>query len=422
MDATQGGGGRIVAQDTSRCLGRRALAEALVASRARTLALFDAAVRALGPALVVPVRAELNPPLWELGHVGWFADWWIARNPHRALGLAADPDVSRRPARQAARGVDAEALYHSSRVAHNVRWQLPLPDAAQTRADLERSLTDTLAWLEAADETDAGLYFFRLALYHEDMHAEAAVYMAQTVGYDPADAQTSAALYRPVSLPRRVDGSGAAELAVPPGTCDLAWHGPGFAFDNECGTQRVPVAPGRIDAAPVTWARYLPFVEAGGYDDARWWTAEGWRWRCATSARAPRYVRVDTAGWQQQRWGRWTPLEPQAPVCHVTFHEARAWCAWAGRRLPTEAEWLAVSGQPGFDWGQVWEWTASPFAPFDGFQPHPYRDYSAPWFDGRPVLKGACAATAASMVHPRYRNFFTAERNDVFAGFRSFAA
>ncbi len=408
-------GSRIVEQDASRRLGRAALADALVVCRARTLALFAAAERALGPTLAVPYRTELNPPLWELGHVGWFADWWIARNPQRDRGPDADPDAPRSPARQAARGVDAEALYHSSLVPHVRRWHLPLPDARQTCADLQASLTDTLALLDCAAETDAGLYFFRLALFHEDMHAEAAVYMAQTLDYDPDDPQTSAGLDQPTGL------SGGAEIPVPAGPCDLAWQGPGFAFDNECGAQRVTVAAGRIDAAPVTWARFMPFVSDGGYDDPRWWTPAGWRWRSDTAARAPRTLRLDASGWQQRRWGRWVPLEPEAPVCHVTLYEAQAWCAWAGRRLPNEAEWVAASSVPGFAWGQVWEWTASPFAPFDGFVPHPYRDYSAPWFDGRPVLKGASAATSTRLANRRYRNFFTAERSDVFAGFRSMA-
>jgi EgtB-related family protein len=90
--------------------------------------------------------------------------------------------------------------------------------------------------------------------------------------------------------------------------------------------------------------------------------------------------------------------------------------------LPTEFEWecAALSG-PGFSWGHVWEWTASPFIPFPGFVPHPYRDYSKPWFDTRRVLKGACAATSAALAHPRYRNFFEPQRSDIFAGFRSCA-
>ena len=137
----------------------------------------------------------------------------------------------------------------------------------------------------------------------------------------------------------------------------------------------------------------------------------------------PRYLRRGGDGWQMRRDGAWQPLAFDAPACHLTWPEADAWCRWAGRRLPDEAEWEAAAlTLPSFAWGHVWEWTASRFLPFDGFIAHPYRDYSAPWFGERYVLRGASGATSPRMAHPRYRNFFTPERNDIHAGFRSCAA
>ncbi len=407
----------IVDETAARRLDRDGLAVALQDSRRRTLALLSAYERALGPNLQVPCTGELNPPLWEIGHIGWFADWWIGRNPQRHLGTAADPDIPRAPARQARRGQDADACYNSSTVPHNRRWHLPLPDLATTRADLADSLRDTLNRLADAPDTDPGLYFFRLVLFHEDMHAEAAVYMAQTLGFDPGEAASP----NGATPQEQTDLAEPTPLQVPATAWTLGHPGPGFAFDNECGRQPIAVLAFEIDAAPVTWASFLPFVESGGYAQRRCWSDAGWAWRVATGAQAPRHLRRAPHGWEQQMFGRWQPLDASAPASHLTAFEAQAWCAWAGRRLPTEAEWEVAAHQPGFAWGRVWEWTASPFAPFPGFTAHPYRDYSQPWFDGRPVLKGASTATHPRLRHRRYRNYFPPERNDILAGFRSVA-
>ena len=202
----------------------------------------------------------------------------------------------------------------------------------------------------------------------------------------------------------------------------LGRSGPGFAFDNELGAHAVSVGAFEIDARPVTWAQFLPFVEGGSYVQRQFWSTAGSIWRLSQERQAPRYLRQTPQGWEQQVFGRWQPLDPVAPASHLTAFEAQAWCAWAGRRLPTEAEWEVAAQDPAFEWGAVWEWTASAFAPFPGFVAHPYVDYSRPWFDGRPVLKGASLATAPRMRHPQYRNYFTPERNDVVAGFRSVGA
>lgn len=369
--------------------GREALAAALLDSRARTLALLDAYAAALGEALPIPYSTQLNPPRWEAGHVAWFQDWWLARNRQRDQGLACDPDHVRPVGRLAG----ADALYDSSRVAHPRRWHLPLPDLAATRAYLAASLDDSLALLAEAPDTDTGLYFHRLALFHEDMHGEAGVYMAQALDLPLPDALRP----HPARLPDPVP------LTLPGQRWTLGWTGPGFAFDNELGAHAVELPGFEIDSQPVSWRRYLAFVEA-------------------TEAAPPRYLRRGPAGWEARRFGTWTALDLDTAACHLTWHEAEAWCRWAGRRLPSEAEWeCAALSRAEFAWGEVWEWTASRFAPYPGFTPHPYRDYSAPWFGDRYVLRGASRATAPRMAHPRYRNYFTPERNDLHAGFRSCA-
>jgi len=401
-------------RDELRVAGKKRLGQALQDARLRTLRLVDHYEAALGPGLTVPLEPTLNPPRWEFGHVAWFTDWWLIRNPDRALGLNANPDATRFAARQAHRGINADALYDSSAIAHDQRWALDLPSVAETRADLTDSLTDILACLELANDDDQGLYFFRLALFHEDMHAEAAAYMAQSLGFDPGyDFDEVEKAVRIV----------AAELAISASEVQLGHAGPGFCFDNELGLARIRTPQFKIDAGALSWGRYLPFIEAGGYADARWWDESGWRWRCTGNHAAPRYLRGGGGTpWEMLHFGRWQPLDPSATAVHLSAFEAQAWCRWAGRRLPTEAEWvLAAQSSADFAWGQVWEWTSSEFRPFPGFTPHPYRDYSQPWFDGRPVLKGACSATRSRMRDVQYRNFSTPDRSDIFAGFRSVA-
>lgn len=397
------------------------LIAALQAARQRTLDLLAAYEQALGTALRVPFSPQLNPPLWEVGHVGWFQDYWIARNRQRALGSCADPDDPRLPGRLPG----ADALYNSSVVAQPARWQLPLPDLAATRSHLEEGLAETLALLAQTGATPADLYFFRLVLFHEQMHAEAATYMAQALDVPlPGTQQGALPQGSPSVLPAAATcPPEAATLRLRGGKWALGYARPGFAFDNELPAHDVALPAFEIDVAAVTWERYLPFIAANGYRDARCWSAAGRRWCEAGNLAAPRYLRQIDGGWQQCRFGQWQPLPLAAPAAHLSYFEADAWCRWAGRRLPSETEWeyaaLAAPPANGFAWGEVWEWTASRFLPFSGFRAHPYRDYSAPWFDSRYVLRGASRATAPEMVHPRYRNFFTPERNDIYSGFRS---
>jgi EgtB-related family protein len=237
-------------------------------------------------------------------------------------------------------------------------------------------------------------------LQHEDMHNEASVYMAQALG-----------LALPEGLCRRAQALGHAHGAVvgadggsficlPAQVHTLGHTGPGFAFDNECTAHPVALQAFDIDAKAVSWERYLPFVQATGHA-------------------LPAHVRCERGSWQVQKFGQWQALDFQAPAVHLNAHDAQAWCQWAGRRLPTEAQWACAAQHPGFVWGQVWEWTASDFEPYPGFEAHPYRDYSAPWWRGHRVLRGASTATSEHVVDVRYRNFFLPERRDILAGFRS---
>ena len=320
-----------------------------------------------GERLLGPKLAIVNPPLWEIGHAGWFQEHWCLREGR--LGEKILPNADR--------------LYDSSNVPHDTRWDLPLPSLAATRQYLANVLELTLERLAREPENERLRYFVRLCTLHEDMHAEALHYTHQTLGY-------------PDPYPTELNSGSGPDLDFAGGT-----FRPGaekdeerFVFDNEKWAHDVHVAPFSIASRPVTNAQYLEYVKAGG--------------------NAPRYWRENR---EERRFDRWMPLDSEAPVRHVSWSEAQDYCRWAGCRLPTEAEWQIASAR--MQWGEVWEWTSSTFAPFPGFSADPYADYSQPWFHTHKVLKGASFATPRRVAHPAFRNFYVPERADIFAGFRT---
>ena len=357
----------------------------------------DARRRTLGLAgslrddeLVVPCLAIVNPPLWELGHVAWFQEKWVLCHA----------------ARQAALRDDADALYDSAAIPHDTRWNLPLPDRAETLAYL-RDVEQRVLALVAQGAADR--YFVQLSVFHEDMHFEAMAFARQTLG--------RAAPPLSISSPDGV-APVAEDAQLAGGTFSLgARPDAPFVFDNEKWAHLVRLDPFAIARAPVSQARFAEFVEDGGYRRRGLWTDDGWRWRVAAGADRPAYWDRRGGGWHRREFDRWIALEPQRPMTHVCWFEAGAWCRWAGRRLPTEAEWETAADA--FAWGDVWEWTASDFLPYPGFAPDPYREYSQPWFGSHKVLRGGSFATPRRLLSKTFRNFYTPDRRDPWAGFRT---
>ena len=393
--------------------------------------------------LLVPQIPTVNPPLWEIGHVAWFQERWLLR---RADGR---PPLLR----------DADALYDSAAVAHGTRWGLPLPPRAETLRYLARVEEQVLERLAGRPDPEEA-YFTLLSVFHEDMHGEAFTYTRQALGYPVPRLSGCDA-----GAPGEPDGPWGGDAPVAGGPFPLgAEPGGPFVFDNEKWAHAVALRPFAVARSPVTQSEFAAFVEDAGYRRRELWSDAGWAWREGAAADRPVYWRREAGAWQRRDFDRWVPLEPHRPVVHVNWYEADAYCRWAGRRLPTEAEWEAAAsltedGGPKrrFPWGQdpptagranldaktlgcvgvaayaagdsaagcrqmtgnVWEWTADDFLPYPGFTPDPYKEYSAPWFGDHKVLRGGCWATRGRLLRNTWRNFYRPDRRDIFAGFRT---
>ena len=382
------------------------LAEALQDARHYTLALFDCFLAAgLGVPANVPLLPIVNPPLWELGHVAWFAEWFVLREAQ-----SSDPASALRPC-LLTKGDD---WFDSNTVPHRTRWLLDLPTVGALKTYCYEVLDRVLDRLDRVQDEETELTPYRLVLAHEDMHGEAFAYTLQTLGVEAPDAISR---YATPSWSQGVIG-------FPGGTLQMgSAPNAGFVFDNEKWAHAIYVPPCSIDATLVSNAEFGEFIADGGYQRPEFWTAAGMAWLLQQERSAPRYWRRDGRQWCVERFGRVVVLPANEPVRHVSLFEAQAYCAWIGRRLPTESEWefAALSGHAAFRWGDLWEWTGTPFEPYPGFSPDAYREYSAPWFVTHQVLRGASFATQARMRSPKYRNFYLPQRDDMFAGFRTCA-
>ncbi len=370
-------------------MARAALADALTQLRSHTR---DFVLGLPESALLPPLHRGINPPLWECAHVGWFAEWWCVRDAYNTPDGETKADL---PSLWRA----ADAMLNSNTMAHDDRWNLALLTRESTVKYLDDTLNAVLSTLAAQPDTEDALYPYRLSLFHEAMHLEALAWCAQTLGgARPAWVAPLRGMHEP------------GEVSVPAGEYRCGHAGAGFSFDNERDGFPVEIAAFNIDHTPVSNTQFAQFVESGEY-------------QARTGLPHPCYWRRTAGEWQIRSFDRWQPLDPRAPVIHVSALEAEAYCHWAGRRLPSEAEWEGAAQTGAIYWGDsVWEWTATPFAPYAGFCADRYREYSAPWFDGRHrVLRGGSHATLALMHHSAYRNYFLPERSDVFAGFRTCA-
>lgn len=356
----------------------------------------------------------LSPLIWDLGHIGNFEELWLVRR----IG-----------GREPLRG-DLGDLYDAIEQPRKVRGELPILRAGEVRPYMEQVRERTLevldeVELDPGDPLLARGFIYEMLLAHEHQHNETMLQLLQMVeSYEPVEVDPAPAA-EPV-------GDGPEMVALEAGSYEIGAGPPerGFAYDNERPRQRVPVAAFEIDRAPVSNAAYIEFMERTGAEPPMYWERDG------------------EGGWVRTAMGRTEPVDPAHPVIHVSWTEAATFARWAGKRLPSEAEWEAAAAGASVEranldqlsfgtapsgaygdapshsgavqmLGDVWEWTASDYSAYPGFEAFPYPEYSEVFFgEGYKVLRGGAWATRRDVIRTSFRNWDLPERRQIFAGLR----
>ncbi|MGH3752727.1 MAG: ergothioneine biosynthesis protein EgtB [Pseudonocardiaceae bacterium] len=426
-------------------LGTAALRDHLAAELVRTRARSAALTGAVDDGELIRQHSPIMSPLvWDLAHIGNQEELWLVR------------DVGGRDPVRA----DIDHLYDAFTHPRSDRSALPLlppPEARAYLGEVRRKVLDVLerAPLEGHRLVAHG-FAFGMIVQHEQQHGETMLATHQ-LRIGPA------ALHAPAPRPQRTTGL-PAEVLIPAGEFTMGTSTDPWALDNERPAHRARTGAYWLDTIPVTSGDYQRFLADGGYHNPRWWSQQGWAHRCDASLVAPRFWRHDGESWWRTRFGVTEPVPPDEPVVHVSFFEAQAYAAWAGKRLPTEIEWEkaarfdpATGRSRRFPWGDedptpahanlgqrylqpapagsypagasplgvhqligdVWEWTSSGFAGYPGFAAFPYREYSEVFLGGDyRMLRGGSFGTDATVCRGTFRNWDHPVRRQIFTGFR----
>jgi len=384
-----------------RCADREWLSLALMQSRNLTLAWIALFERDDGAPTTAP--AGLEPAWWLAGRAAWWQERWIARNLQRTRGDAGD--AGRAPLASIELHADG---WWSEAPTSGRGAALPPPRFDATRAYLAETLDITLDLLRGADESDDQLHLYRAALFNEDALQGRFVALAQARRLGAAT----------TLLPERRLLAPGAPLGFAAQRWLLGSPQGGYVPVNEQWGHDEAVPEFEIDAQAITWAQYAEFVEDGGYDEPGWWGGAGWDWLQRMGRRTPRDVEQLRHGVLLRRFGRLQRAPAVEPATMLAWHEADAWCRWAGRRLPTELEWelaAACGLSRGFVWGEVPEWVAGHARPWPG---GPALSFTS---EALRVQRGVAWFEPRRLAHPKGRRFVVAEADEGFGGFRSCA-
>jgi iron(II)-dependent oxidoreductase len=414
-------------------LDRTAIAALLAESRERTLALVDPVSEADMNRVHDPL---MSPLVWDLGHIAAFEDLWLCGELGRG---ALRPELL--------------SVYDATETPRAERGEIPYLRLDAAKAYLAAVRRRALEVLEAPGPLAERIW--DMVIRHEQQHNET---MLQTLKLARPGVFTPPAIGLPHRPPFRAAGR---KALVDAGPFELGAGAGGFAYDNERPRHTVDVPAFEIDVTPVTNGAYRAWVEDGGYERRACWSDAGWEWRQREGIEGPLYWTDDG----RERWfDRVDPLDPAAPVMHVSWYEADAYARSRGERLPTEVEWeKAAAHFPAtdltrrFPWGDepptgdranldqlafraaspgafpagtsphgcvamigdVWEWTASDFHGYPGFEPFPYEEYSSIFFGpDYKVLRGGSWATRPRVASTSFRNWDYPVRRQIFSGFR----
>lgn len=348
--------------------------------------------------------AEVSPPKWHLGHTSWFFETFIL--------LQFEPDYE---AFNPQYNFVFNSYYESvgERVIRVNRGNLSRPTVEQVYDYRQHVDTAILRFLKETDVSAELKKLMILGINHEQQHQELLITdIKYIMGNNPLFP-----VYNAEYVTKKQCSAGSS-LVFQEGVYEIGYQGDEFCFDNERSRHKVYLNKFAISSELITNAEYLKFMQDGGYENFSYWHADGWEWVKKNQVKAPLYWHYHHGEWHRYDLDGFKVIEPDVPVCHISYYEAFAFASWKGTRLPTEEEWEVAAGQ--LNWGARWEWTESAYLPYPGFKKEKgaIGEYNGKFMVSQMVLRGASEATSTGHSRPTYRNFFYPDARWQFTGIR----